>query len=826
TGAHDLAAARTGRGARVRPVPPDDDREGLAPPTGLPIVPRDRVAAPASLEATPTNVMVNNPAGDAAGTGQAEESVAAIGSKLLVAFNDGQGFVSGNPYKDTQGYAVSTDNGATFVDGGVPPKPAGFSAWVWTSDPITAVNAKTGKYYYCGLASSDGTHNAIGLASGSFSGTSFVWDSVRVVRNELNTNFLLDKPWLAADSTTGNLYVAMTTYDQTVPGGVNWIDFTRSTNGGRTWSTPLQISDNQTNGLVQGARIVAAPAGKVVATWQAIGDTIVYDYLKYAFSTDQGQTFSLETTPVLYVPNFGTGAPGYNRERGIEFPSLAVDNTRGVNRGRTYLCWAESYNHLDDVFTSTSAKSEVEPNGLYGNATPFTPGDILRGSSSSVTDADMWSFNLTRGQAIIVWVDSLVTNATYTVRLFAPAPDSVQRLCYGGDLTSNTGLPATQTYFTFMAPAAGRYYLRFAPASGTSLIGNYRIRTKIGDIGTERGRDQRDVFVTWTDDGNTWSTPARANSDPTGFDDYLPEIAVAPDGCPYVMWRDHRNDVYGSRTQQMIARSLDGGTTWGLNQPISSAIGNFTTALSNLVPNQGDYNGLSGDARYLRAAWADARGASVDVWGTTIDTDFQFTICPPDTHTTAGSQVWARWTIANLNPLYPNHYVATFTSQRNWPEPADSLDIGAASSVMFIPMQLVVPDTAKAGVNRVCMNLRNTRNSKTIQCCLNITVIQGGVSVGDVAAPAFALAAPSPDPAPGAATLRFALSRATRATLSLYDVTGARVRTLVQGVLTGGWHTVAWDGRDDQGRAARAGMYFVQLEAEGRRSTRRFALTR
>jgi len=88
---------------------------------------------------------------------------------------------------------------------------------------------------------------------------------------------------------------------------------------------------------------------------------------------------------------------------------------------------------------------------------------------------------------------------------------------------------------------------------------------------------------------------------------------------------------------------------------------------------------------------------------------------------------------------------------------------------------------------------------------------------------ALALERPSPNPAAGATTMRYALPREMRVSLLIYDAAGRRVRQLASGVEPAGMHAVAWDLRDDGGRPLGAGLYFVRLEAEGKRVTRRFA---
>jgi len=86
----------------------------------------------------------------------------------------------------------------------------------------------------------------------------------------------------------------------------------------------------------------------------------------------------------------------------------------------------------------------------------------------------------------------------------------------------------------------------------------------------------------------------------------------------------------------------------------------------------------------------------------------------------------------------------------------------------------------------------------------------GVTAVGDLPRVDF-LAPPTPNPFRGGTSLHFGLSRAGEARLELFDVGGRRVRTLANGMYSPGSHTVPWDGRDDGGHVAGAGIYFVRL---------------
>lgn len=102
------------------------------------------------------------------------------------------------------------------------------------------------------------------------------------------------------------------------------------------------------------------------------------------------------------------------------------------------------------------------------------------------------------------------------------------------------------------------------------------------------------------------------------------------------------------------------------------------------------------------------------------------------------------------------------------------------------------------------------------------------VGVGDppALAPALELAAPSPNPASRATTLRFALPVASRVSLRIYDTGGRLVRTLLDDVRPAGAHTAAWDLQDDRGHRTSTGIYFVRLDVEGSRFMRRLVVVR
>jgi hypothetical protein len=84
--------------------------------------------------------------------------------------------------------------------------------------------------------------------------------------------------------------------------------------------------------------------------------------------------------------------------------------------------------------------------------------------------------------------------------------------------------------------------------------------------------------------------------------------------------------------------------------------------------------------------------------------------------------------------------------------------------------------------------------------------------------PALAVA---PNPFNPRTVVSFELSEAGEVAVAVHDVQGRLVRRLAAGRYGSGRHELVWDGRDERGRAAGAGVYLVRLSApQGDAATR------
>ena len=83
------------------------------------------------------------------------------------------------------------------------------------------------------------------------------------------------------------------------------------------------------------------------------------------------------------------------------------------------------------------------------------------------------------------------------------------------------------------------------------------------------------------------------------------------------------------------------------------------------------------------------------------------------------------------------------------------------------------------------------------------------------------LAGPRPNPSTQATVLQFDLSETAPTRLEILDAQGRRIRTLVNGSVAAGPHTLTWDGRNRGGNPVEPGVYFAVLQSGGLSRTRK-----
>jgi hypothetical protein len=429
------------------------------------------------------DVMVNDPSGDGLfNTTQSETSVARIGSVFVVGFNDSGDFSSASSFT---GYAYSTDGGATFVDAGVLAPVAG---GVNSGDPALAVDG-SGNFYFATLAQDAASNSFIGVAK-STSTSPAVTFGPPVLIPGLDPNGFQDKELIAVDATggvlDGNVYVVWTEFPST--GGTR-IMFSRSTDGGVTYSTAVQISTAGAG--VQGAMPAVGQSGELYVAWEEFSGG-VSGSIKFRRSPDGGANWGSEATAATFTRKGDpTATASCDRAalngdiRILDFPIMDVDRSTGPNRGTVYITYAG------------------DPDG----------------NQASGDDADVYIVSSPDGG--LTWTSPVTINK-------------------GPAVTSNADATLNDNFFPFVS---------VAPNGNVNVI-FYDRRNDVGNLEIDLFRARStDGGQTWTNEritANAFAIPnLNPNFDPLVAACYMGDYnwAISDASSLYPVWGDNRREV-------------------------------------------------------------------------------------------------------------------------------------------------------------------------------------------------------------------------------------------------------------------------------------------
>ena len=148
-----------------------------------------------------------------------------------------------------------------------------------------------------------------------------------------------------------------------------------------------------------------------------------------------------------------------------------------------------------------------------------------------------------------------------------------------------------------------------------------------------------------------------------------------------------------------------------------------------------------------------------------------------------------------------------------------------ADEIVFEPIGPVTESSIEVPDNISSLSIRAAGTAPITILGVDVVSSAPLVSVAlPGAAPQLARPRLVPNPAAGPVRVLFALAQAGHARVSVIDEAGRRIRGLADGSLPAGAHSLSWDGRDESGRSAPPGLYFVRVESGS--STRVARLTR
>jgi hypothetical protein len=235
-------------------------------------------------------------------------------------------------------------------------------------------------------------------------GSSYV-RTVLVATNTFGLGQGNDKTNLVADPVTGNVYVAWSNFHGS---GCNEILFSRSTDHGATFSTPIKLSGGICGN--QGPSIAIGSGGKVYVGWEGTtGGAFArapgsVTGAAFVTSSDFGQTFSPARLAVTYSPftseQFsGSGArecgdAPFNCPTGYTFPRfdlagpyLATDNEHGTVVMAFQAAQSNGQGQIEYVFSTNGGGSWSSPALLAPSSTGHQFFPFLDSSGTGRLDA-------------------------------------------------------------------------------------------------------------------------------------------------------------------------------------------------------------------------------------------------------------------------------------------------------------------------------------------------------------------------------------------------------------------------------------------------------
>lgn len=166
----------------------------------------------------------------------------------------------------------------------------------------------------------------------------------------LNGTKQQDKEWAVVDRTNNNICCSWTQFDvygSTSPNDSSVILFSRSVDGGSTWSTATRINRvagdcQDMDNTVEGAMPAVGPGGEVYISWAGpLG-------LVFTKSTDGGVTWPDTNHTICEIPGgWDFAIPGISRANGL--PVTCCDLSDGPHRGTIYINWSDQRNGADDT---------------------------------------------------------------------------------------------------------------------------------------------------------------------------------------------------------------------------------------------------------------------------------------------------------------------------------------------------------------------------------------------------------------------------------------------------------------------------------------------
>jgi TolB protein len=321
------------------------------------------------------------------------------------------------------------------------------------------------------------------------------------------------KPSIGVDG-QGTIYIAWR--DGRRNGNAD-IFFARSTDGGKTFSRNVRLNDDRGAAYQGNPTLAVNSKGVVAVAWSDARNG--KDDIYITISKNQGWTFSAN-----HRVNDDPETTAHSH------PSVAVDAA-----GVVYVAWEDFRNDNSDIYLATSRD---------GGAT-FSPNRRVNDDSGS---APQISPSLAIGpsdQILVAWGDFRNSGVTL------PPPHSAtgEEQRWEVSRTGNADI-----YFSRSLDNGGTFSanlrLNDDPAAAAQAFPSLTVNAQgVVAVAWEDFRNgDPDIYLAKSGDGGaTFGSNRRANDDPGHSEQYHPSLALDRTGTAYLIWTDSRNNRFSSR---------------------------------------------------------------------------------------------------------------------------------------------------------------------------------------------------------------------------------------------------------------------------------------
>ncbi len=513
-----------------------------------------------------------------------------------------------NDIGNALGSSWSADSGKTWTDTQLP------LVWSTTGDPCVGSD-NTGRVHAIFLSyqgapffGNSGIYYSQSLDGGRNWSTTVAIDNL-IYSGGAPVAFA-DKCMMAIDTFTtsthvNNIYVG---WQREPPGSTNSdIFFSRSTNTGTSFSTPVQVNDNPMGtAFCEGAFPFVGANGDIYMAWYDSyfqGHTPGSLYVDK--STDGGVTWGVDVKVANFLapPKYTSGNTSFKAK---VFPSAAADPNDPNLLYMTYIGDPDGYSDRRlDVGNVPGTSASDRPDIIRGGTWVFSTWQDGRNGSNDIYFNRSADYGQTWELAAIGPLDNTVAAGSST--------SSRPKLAYSVPnvyaVWEDTRSGFSEIYFNY-STNDGQTWMSEVNLSNAPPLNSSSWPTiaAINNFVYVAWHDNRNgaadiYFVASTDYGVTWSTPFRVDlgDAPGATNSFYPKLACSGNWV-YFLWRDDRMGT----TQPFFFKSHNNGVSWAGAATTLGSGGGFS--------DFSIHGGLECTGNYVYATWTNNQSGNYDTY--------------------------------------------------------------------------------------------------------------------------------------------------------------------------------------------------------------------